>query len=72
MVPYKFVFVFLFIRSTQKIQEAQSSQKGCVHMYGYKLFIFHLFFMRIFQCFAYENPFQKHATHYYVTINVLT
>ena len=42
-------FMFLWIKSIQKKQEAQRCQKGCVHIYGYKLFIVHLFFMRILQ-----------------------
>jgi len=41
------VWFLLLIWSTQKKQEVQSYQKGCVHIYGYKLFIVLLIFMRI-------------------------
>lgn len=71
MVPTKSMFCLL-IRSIQKKKEAQGYQKGCVHMYGYKLFIVKLFFMRLLKCIPYENLYQKHALRYYVNINVLT
>ena len=55
MVPYK--VCFLLIRSTQKKQEDQRYQKGYVLIYGYKLFIVHLFLMRFF--FLKKPPFRN-------------
>ena len=45
--PTKFMG-FLLIRNIQKKQRLKGVKKGCVHIYRYKLFIIHLFFMKIF------------------------
>ena len=42
MVPFKVYVFLLLIRNTQKKQEAQSYQKGCVH---YKPYVYILFIL---------------------------
>ena len=45
MVPYWKFYVFLFIRRNKR---SNGVQKGCIYIYGYKLFIVHLFFDEFF------------------------
>ena len=43
--PLLKVYVFLFIRRNKRSNDVQ---KGCIYIYGYKLFIVHLFLMSFF------------------------
>ena len=38
---------------------SKETSTNCVHIYGYKLFIVHLFFMRIFYAFLKKTPFRN-------------
>jgi hypothetical protein len=57
---------FLLIRSTQKKQEGQSCQKMCINLHIYKLFIVHLFLMRIFRKSLLETWIVLVCSYYWV------